>query len=316
MKFNIFANKREPEIIHSTNKVIVYQSELDYLSKCILESPNMETGGNLFGLWTPFGIPMIHYVVGPGPNAIHHVTHFRQDFNFLERNADCLVDEHALHHIGSWHSHHSLGLTQPSQGDSISTLEGMKECRLKSFLLIIGNCRNGHSSVRPYRYHADGRCELLKWVVLPDASPIRPVYDKRHSPIVYRPSGTAVMEPLDTCDLIDNKPSAPAAITYPPGYWLNEPNNKKEFASIIQHLKATSDNVKMYQKEDQTIEIQLINGSNVIKLHLNSNFPQSAPLLYAIKGVKAKMRSDYTWRYQNSIKESFVEFINAIEYDT
>ena len=26
-------------------KIIIYKSELDYLSKCILESPQMETGG-------------------------------------------------------------------------------------------------------------------------------------------------------------------------------------------------------------------------------------------------------------------------------
>ena len=45
--------------IDNNGKIIIYKSELDYLSKCILESPQMETGGNLFGLWTPFGIPFI-----------------------------------------------------------------------------------------------------------------------------------------------------------------------------------------------------------------------------------------------------------------
>ena len=45
--------------IDDNGKIIIYKSELDYLSKCILESPQMETGGNLFGLWTPFGIPFI-----------------------------------------------------------------------------------------------------------------------------------------------------------------------------------------------------------------------------------------------------------------
>lgn len=43
---------------NNDRKIIIYKSELDYLSKCILESPQMETGGNLFGLWTPFGVPL------------------------------------------------------------------------------------------------------------------------------------------------------------------------------------------------------------------------------------------------------------------
>ena len=98
----------------------------------------METGGNLFGLWTPFGIPFIQYIVGPGRKAEHHHTHFRQDFDFLDKNADFLVKEHALHHIGTWHSHHSLELDHPSGGDTHSTLSGMRECHLRSFVLLIG----------------------------------------------------------------------------------------------------------------------------------------------------------------------------------
>lgn len=314
MKPHLFSNKKKAEAVHSNNKVIIYQSELDYLSKCILESPEIETGGNLFGLWTPFGIPMIHYVVGPGPKAIHHVTHFRQDFNFLESNADCLVEEHALHHIGSWHSHHSLGLTQPSQGDSVSTLEGMKECCLDSFLLIIGNCRNGKSAVRPYRYYSDGTCELLKWVVLSGVSPIRNVYDDAHEHIVYVPHATASMEQLDTCSLVDNRPVKPSPVTYPPGYWLNDPQSKKEFAAIVQFLKARFDNVKIYQREDRTIEIRIIHNVHILCLHLDMNFPARMPVLSAAKGINVNLNAGYTWSIENNnITEVFVKFIEAIE---
>lgn len=34
----------------SNNDVIIYQSELDYISRCILDFKNIETGGQLFGL--------------------------------------------------------------------------------------------------------------------------------------------------------------------------------------------------------------------------------------------------------------------------
>lgn len=313
---NLFSKKAQKNagvIIDANSKVIIYQSELDYLSKCILESPNIETGGNIFGLYTPFGIPMIYYVVGPGPNAIHNVTHFRQDFHFLEKNADFLVEKHALHHIGSWHSHHSLGLTQPSQGDSVSTIEGMRECGLSSFLLIIGNCRNEKSSVRPYRYYSDGRCEQLRWVVLPDISPIRKVYDNTHADWVYIPNGNANMELLDTCDLVDNNNNVKTKITYPLGYWLNKPENKNEFAAIIQYLNSKFDSVRIYQKEDSTIEVQVVNGIIVLKIYFDINFPTSPPKIYAIKGSDIKSNMPHTWTCENNISDSFINYIETIE---
>lgn len=311
--FNKNRQENTAAITNSSSKIIIYQSELDYLSKCILESPDIETGGNIFGLSTPYGIPMIYYVVGPGPNAIHNTTHFRQDFEFLERNADFLVEEHALHHIGSWHSHHSLGLTQPSRGDSISTLEGMRECGLSSFLLIIGNCRNGKSSVRPYRYSSDGRCELLRWIILPGKSPIRSAYDPVHSEWVYIPDGIANMESVESCGLVDNNKNTKVKITYPQGYWLNEPENKKEFAAIIKYLNSKSDNVRIYQKEDSTIEVQLVKGIIVLKIHFEMDFPVSPPKIYAVKGSDIKCNAEHTWNIGDNISESFINYIETIE---
>lgn len=78
MGLNLWKKNRN-DTRKSNFKVIIYQSELDYLSKCILESPYIEIGGNLLGLMTPFGKPFIQYVVGPGPRAQHHIDHFRQE---------------------------------------------------------------------------------------------------------------------------------------------------------------------------------------------------------------------------------------------
>ncbi len=38
---------------------LVYQSEMDFVSRCILDCPNIETGGELFGFWTATGIPVV-----------------------------------------------------------------------------------------------------------------------------------------------------------------------------------------------------------------------------------------------------------------
>lgn len=298
----------------STQKIIIYQSELDYLSQCILDCPNIETGGNLFGFWTPFGIPVVHYVLGPGPQAVHDVMHFRQDFDFLESHADQLVATHALHHIGSWHSHHSMGLTQPSQGDALSTLEGMRECGLSSFLLLIGNCRAGKSSVQAYRYHSDGMSEPLRWVVLPGTSPIRMAYESLHGNRVYVPKSLPNMLDIPTCSLIESTAPIDAKITYPEGYWLNQVENKQHFVAIVGTLREKYDDVRIFQKRDKTIAVEVSNGHSEIEIYFSVDFPQTMPAVHPMNGKCITINKDYRWHADN-IVESFVELINSIRYD-
>ena len=50
---------------------IIYQSELDYISRCIMDCPRIDTGGQLFGFYTMKGTPVVCYALGPGPNANH-----------------------------------------------------------------------------------------------------------------------------------------------------------------------------------------------------------------------------------------------------
>ena len=300
------------KVTDNGNKVLIYQSELDYMSQCILDMQHMETGGNLFGLQTPFGIPFIQYVVGPGPQAVHEYTHFRQDFRFLERNADNLVAEHALHHIGSWHSHHNLGLTEPSGGDSRSTFDGIRECGLQSFLLIIGNCRRGVSSVKPYRYFADGRCELLRWVILPGVSPVRKVYDMIHPDIVHVPSSPALMAPLQTSSLTTAPQSSSVAVKYPDGYWFDKAENRKELMKMVNHLKGRYPVVKIFQKEDKTLELEVGNGQKCMYVHFDMTFPMCPPVVYPCGADVIDMIGDYNWSRQDTPADAFIKLIDTI----
>lgn len=295
------------------NKVLIYQSELDYMSQCILDRQNIETGGNLFGLYTPFGIPFIQYVVGPGPQAVHEYTHFRQDFRFLDRNADFLVAEHALHHIGSWHSHHSLGLDEPSGGDTESTFAGIRECSLQSFLLIIGNCRRGVSSVRPFRYHADGRCEILTWVVLPGVSPVRKAYDMLHQELVHVPSSPARNVLFRTATLL-GRSSAPAGkVEYPDGYWFDKPENRKDLVRMVNHLKGLYSSVRLFQKNDKTIELEVSNGLRKMYIHFDMSFPMCPPVVTPDSSDVINMKSDYNWSLMDTPLNAFFKFIDMIE---
>lgn len=314
--FNLFSNKQKDSVAgHSQNKIIIYQGELDYLSKCILEYSHLETGGNLFGLRTPFGIPFIQYVIGPGPEAYRHETQFRQDFEFLDKQADKLIEEHALHHIGTWHSHHSLNLDHPSGGDVNSTLSGMKECRLSSFLLLIGNYRNGCSSVNAFRFHSDNSIQKLKWVILPGESPIRTMFDQRHPNLIYNPLGKANMLPLEKCSLIGNngqrqmnKPS------FDKNYWLSNPENQSELSVIIDFLKSRHESVKMYRVDDSLIEIRLRNNQEVFKFLFDKTFPAKAPRLMIATNKEIKYKVKPKWNVEgNAISEAFIRFYNAIE---
>lgn len=314
--FNLFSRKRKDSVMeYSQNKIIIYQSELDYLSKCILESPQIETGGNLFGLWTPFGIPLVHYVVGPGPNAIHNPTHFRQDFDFLDRNADFLVNEHALHHIGSWHSHHSLGLTQPSTGDTESTLSGMRECHLARFILLIGNYRRGKSMVNAFSYFSNGKCVKLKWVILKGDSPFRLIYDKAHPNLLFKPHGIADMMPLEESSLInDTEIPRPQPPVFDESYWLAVPENKKEFAVIVKFLKTEFENVFIYQANDSTVEIKIETLSTTYKFVFDKTFPRESPKLLAPKNQALKYKSIPEWSIEGkSISEAFIHFFKTIK---
>lgn len=50
--------------------VYIYREELDFMARTILDSPHLETGGNLFGYWTPNGDAVIMYVLGPGRRSV------------------------------------------------------------------------------------------------------------------------------------------------------------------------------------------------------------------------------------------------------
>lgn len=53
------------DIVSNYSSIFIYDSELDYISRCILDYPNIETRGNLLGHYKKNGIPVIEHVIGP-----------------------------------------------------------------------------------------------------------------------------------------------------------------------------------------------------------------------------------------------------------
>ena len=131
--------------------------------------------------------------------------------------------------------------------------------------------------------------------------------------IVYQPKEKANLNPLNKITLTGN-PKSTLSIEYPEGYWLTDKENRKLLPEIIKTLNAYFDSVKIFQQEDKTIEIQLVRGVQILKIHFDKNFPAEPPKLYAIRGSQVQLDSAYEWDYSqtNSISTSMYNLINSI----
>ena len=171
-----------------SKEVIVYQSELDYISQCILDYPNIETGGQLFGFYTPKGAPVVCYALGPGPHANHQITFFNQDLNYLQTIGDILTHEYGLQHIGEWHSHHQLQLDHPSGHDAQTLHHSIDALHLGQFLLCIGTVQQQAATVNAFAfYENDISYYAAKWCIKAIPSPFRQAIDEHLNNLLVHP---------------------------------------------------------------------------------------------------------------------------------
>ena len=75
----------------------------------------IETGGDLFGRWQTS--PVVFLATKAGPKARRSNAHFRLDVDYLRQLSEPLAIQWELRYFGDWHSHHRLGLLEPSSGD-------------------------------------------------------------------------------------------------------------------------------------------------------------------------------------------------------
>ena len=133
----------------------------------VYKHQHIETGGNLFGLWTTSGSAVIHVVLGPGKNCRRTTTSFHQDIEYLERVGRFVNDNCMFCHIGEWHSHHSLALNKPTAADEQIIGSNFPQ-GLTKFLVIIANIKNIDTVVLSPYFFTDGgrRYEKADYVVL------------------------------------------------------------------------------------------------------------------------------------------------------
>ena len=128
-------------------QVVIYEQDYKELCSWVLRHKNIETGGDLFGLWSDDRTAVVQLVLGPGMDCRRTGTSFYQDLRYLEDVGSYLTSNEGLCHIGEWHSHHQLGLARPSGGDESTVWNNMPTYSLDKFVIFIANLEEYASKV-------------------------------------------------------------------------------------------------------------------------------------------------------------------------
>ncbi|KAL9972639.1 hypothetical protein ACROYT_G018986 [Oculina patagonica] len=145
-------------------QVCMFKEDVEMMERLVLLHPGKETGGNLFGLWTDNREAVLHVVLGPAIGCTRTEVSFYQSIPYLQRVGKVLTEQFMLCHIGEWHSHHRLHLSEPSSGDSSTVTRNFPRGTC-GFLLIIANILpNNKVTLSPYLYKEGQstyeRCEI------------------------------------------------------------------------------------------------------------------------------------------------------------
>ena len=120
----------------------VYEDDFLKIQKLVQPYPDIETGGDLFGLWQDERTVVIKRFIGPGEKCKRTATSFHQDVEYLHRVGSLITTEEGLCNVGEWHSHHQIGMPEPSGADRRTVLSNMLHLGLERFVLFIASIEN------------------------------------------------------------------------------------------------------------------------------------------------------------------------------
>ena len=265
-----------------SDAAIIYKSEFDVISRFILDRPNIETGGNLFGFWTSTGTPVIAYATGPGHNARHEDTMFVQDWDYVKRVGTELYHCFRLQHIGEWHSHHQLGLAHPSGGDVQTMSYGVGKPGFPRMLLCIGNCNGRQSTLNAFNFHESNPATYVHaaWDIIDEESPYRPLIDSRLRNVIVQPrTRRASHAHIHSVAVVTNTDTQERT------HWLTESTDNvetmKKFVAIVQ-LYYPEHSVKAEMLDSG--EPQIVIPDADLCIRLPHGFPAQAPVLQNSEG--------------------------------
>lgn len=292
---------------------VIYRSEMDYISRCIHDYPNIETGGQLFGFITEYGAPVVCYAIGPGPRANHQSTFFNQDTEYLQKTYNELNGRFGLRYIGEWHSHHQLGLAKPSGHDATTIVHGIQRSNFRHFLLCIGNCDgHQHSTLNAFTFHLNDPYNYYHapWKIIEMESPYRPVVDRELGDWLCHPrtqrasyGSNYIMSAAGTSSMITPN--------YKDEYWLNDKANNLVLKNIIDYLTNYEDasTVKPMLDGQKHVNLTVQRRDRSEQIVFGDNFPYEAP---KIDVTEEGYTNTAEWQYDSDIYGSFVQYYEAL----
>ena len=290
---------------------IIYRSEMDYISRCIHDYPNIETGGQLFGFITEYGAPVVCYAIGPGPRANHQPTFFNQDTDYLQRTYNELNRRYGLRYIGEWHSHHQLGLAKPSGHDANTVVHGIQKNNFRHFLLCIGNCDNQyHSTLNAFNFHINSLYDYhhAPWKIIEMESPYRPIVDREMGNLLCHPR-TKQASYGSNYILDDSGNTTMVTPNYNDEYWLNNKYNNlilKNIIDYIIHFEGRTYQVKPLLDSQKHVHLTVQGADRQEQIIFGDRFPYEAPEIQELSGNG--QTNVVEWKYDGDILKSFMQY--------
>ena len=113
------------------------QSELRVIAGISAEKLNLETGGDLWGYYDRAGNPVVLMATGPGSKAVFERSHFAQDADYTLETSRMLYEKHGMVLVGTFHSHHKMGLPHPSGGDERTVMSLANKNNIRNWVMIV-----------------------------------------------------------------------------------------------------------------------------------------------------------------------------------
>jgi len=288
--------------------VIIYQSELEYLSRYTLDYPNIETGGQLFGFWKEDGTPVVTFVIGPGEKANHEHSFFQQDIEYLEKIGSVLTTYHGLKHIGEWHSHHKLGLDHPSGHDAANIQNKVDEYGFSQFLLCIGTVANITSSITPYIFVNSGNnYTKAQWSVIYGMSPSREKIGRSEN--VLLPKTEIAHYSVDKIDY-SGVLSIPDTIRKVESYWFSNKSNHSVLKKVVDEINQLGvEACRVFMDDDKHVFLEISKNQNKIKILFPDGFPQEPPI---VEFMQCGSDKKCDWKYDGDIYNSFITYYKQL----
>jgi hypothetical protein len=275
--------------------VLIHAGELDRIAGWAQAYPQLETGGEFFGFYTRSGAPIVQLVLGAAPDSIHNSTSFYQGKDFLHGAAKLLLEHYGLQHLGSWHSHHQMGLAQPSSGDESTVRNALAVHELPSFLLGIANLHRQRCSSQSFDVNLGGfifqqgqkSYGECSWVVLPGDSPIRTSLQPLNSEFFIDPQ-LSIDWQVKRSSLTSPVVVSTTPVQISDRVWYSNPEGLDLLKSIYEQFTTGFDECVMNRTDDERIYFTFDRVASALpnrdgktwRLELPDDFPRSPCPLY------------------------------------